>query len=543
MSFFKKTCVGVEFHDQLIQIVELSKHENIIELEALNRIPISDGLIENGEIKNKAALQTKLVEAFDTANPQQIPHKNISVILPTRVVFSHIFKLPLKLSEKDVYQAISYEAENIVPFTLADLYWDYRILEKEDAKQKHASQYVLFTAVPKTIAESYADLFESMKIHVESFGVSIDAVLQILEPYIKEKGENAVLSFGPFSTQTFLLEGNKLRQFFSSNDGYEKFIRNMQTEHQWTEEEFRKKWQHNTLEKEQLNELSAFVRAHYIKARDIMSAEKYTDLKELFITGEYASLPLFYDLAVEIFPNLKVTIGDPKVNLIVQDKKFLAKHMQTGEETLLSIYFTNVIGLALSELRKNLFSPVNLLPTHLKSIIRLKKLEAFGTVWSVGLTLLSLIISGSLFIKHQDYYFERAELETQKQSIENTLYGTRYQDIKTLFGNFNNELTALTKIEAGLFSLSDFIRDIYSVIPDEVSVTSFAFDDINLVMELTGVAPTREKLLELQKILEEQESIKTVTLPLSNFDKKQEISFAITLELNFSKLPKYGNGQ
>lgn len=543
MNFFSKSSVGVEFHDQWIQVVELSQHGKSIELEAFSRVPVPAGLIQNGELKDKIALQPVLKEAFDNANPRAIARKNISVILPTRSVFSHIFKLPLKLSGKDVSQAISYEAENIVPFALEDLYWDYRVLDKEDPKQAHASQYVLFAAVPKTIAESYAELFESTEIHVNLFGVSIDALLQTLEPCLQEQVEKAVVSFGPLSTQIFLLKGNKLRYFFSSNEGYEKFIRNMQIQHKWNEEEFRKKWQDNALEKDQLEELNSFIQSQYAQTQTLLSENQTETLKELIITGEYASLPLFYDLAQKMFAKIKVTIGDPKKNLEVEDTKFLGMHLKKGEKIPLSIYFTNTIGVALTALRKNLFVPINLLPTHLKSTIKQKSLEGMAAICAVVLTVAGLGISGMVFVQHQNYYFERAQLENQKQMIENTLYGTRYQEIKALFSNFNNELAALSKIEAGLFSVSDLIQEIYVLLPNGITISTFMFDDRNLVLELNGVAQTREKLLELQEIMENNEMIKKVSLPLSNFDKKTDISFAMTLELNFPKLPAYGNSK
>ncbi len=540
MNIFSKTSVGVELHDQYIQVVELSKHGKGIELEAFSRVNVPSGLIQNGELKDKIALQLLIKETFEKANPRPIAKKNISVILPTRAVFSHIFKLPLKLSSKDVYQAISYEAENIVPFSLEDLYWDYRVLDKEDAKQPHSSQYVLFAAVPKTIADSYADLFVSAGIHPDLFGVSIDALLQTLEPCLQESIGKAVVSFGPLSTQIFLLKGNKLRYFFSSNEGYEKFIRNMQDQHKWNEEEFRKKWQDNMLEKEQQDELSGFIQSQYIQAQILFPENQSDTVKELIITGEYASLPLFYDLAQTMFPKNKVTIGDPKKNLIVDDKKFLGEHYKNGDKVPLSIYFTNTIGVALTGLRKKLFNPVNLLPTHLKSQIKQKGIENITFIGTLVLTVISLFISGTIFIEHQNYYFERTQLENKKQMIENTLYGTRYQEIKSLFTNFNGEIAALSKIEAGLFSVSTLIQDIYAILPKGLIITTFMFDDRNLTLELNGVADTREELLGFQQILENNEMIKKVTLPLSNFDKKTDISFAMTLDLSFSKLPKYG---
>ncbi|MFA5792696.1 MAG: pilus assembly protein PilM [Candidatus Gracilibacteria bacterium] len=533
--------VGVEFHDQWVQIVELRKRGKTISLEAFERMPVPLGLIENGEIKDPEALKTVLNQTFENANPRAISRKHIAVILPSRAVFIHIFKLPTKLSPKDVHQAISYEAENIVPFALEDLYWDYRILDKEDSTKEHASQYVLFAGVQKILADGYASLLESMGIHSELFGISIDALLQIITPDLEDNGNNAAISFGPLSTQICFMEGKKLRSFFSSNDGYEKFMHSLQEEHQCSEEDFRKKWEENALDQTQLKELINFIERNYDHLKTLSTENNPEPLSELFLAGEYASLPVFYGLARSSFPKTKIVIGDPKKSLEVDGKKFSSKQCEKGGKIPLSIYFTNAIGMALAVLRKDLFTPLNLLPTHIKSQLKQRRLDVLGSGISIALTLIGIVIMGFLFIKLQDVSFERSRMETKMHAVENTLYGTRYQDIKQLFSAFNDQLTTLSEIEASLFSLPTFIETIYAELPPGITPTTLGFKDNELQLEMSGIALTREDLLELQKILKANSAIKTVELPLSNFDEKNNISFTVTLSLNFSQLPPYGN--
>lgn len=541
MNFFNKNKVGIEFHDQWIQVVELRLQGKQVFLEAFNRIVVPDGVIENGEIKDKIGLQTVLKDALDTANPRAIAKKQIAVSLPSRATFIHIFQLPLKLSPKDVRQAIGYEAENILPFKLEDLYWDYRVLSKEDPKKDHATQYILFAGIQKNIADEYADLFESIGLETELFGTPVDALLHVLNPHLGETENSAAIAFGPLSTQTLFFTGKHLMGVFSSNDGYEKFLKKMQAEHQGSEEEFREKWENNRLDTEELDELIQFIKRHYTQAQTLFLETFNAAPAKLFLTGEYASLPIFYNLARSSFPESKVLIGDPKRNLVVEDKKFFLKHREKGGKIPLSIYLTNPIGIALASLKRKMEKPINLLPSRIKSDIQRKNLELLGNISAVMMTVVSLLVGGTLFVKHQDLSFERTQLENQREAIENTLHGTRYQEIKSLFTSFNGELGQLSKIEAGFFDLSTFIEDLYALPPEGIQITRFTLDDADLTVQLDGIAARREDLLEFQQILESTEIIKKVDLPLSHFDQKTNISFSVDLELNFSQLPTYGS--
>jgi len=120
------------------------------------------------------------------------------------------------------------------------------------------------------------------------------------------------------------------------------------------------------------------------------------------------------------------------------------------------------------------------------------------------------------------------------------LYGTRYQEIHSSLNTFNEELIILNSIETALFSVPRVIEDVNELVPNNVELTGLTFQDENLTVAISGIATTRAALLELQNNLEEAAFIETIEVPLSNYDKKTDISFAITMSLKFSELPSYG---
>ncbi|MEK7146204.1 MAG: pilus assembly protein PilM [Patescibacteria group bacterium] len=543
-NFGSKTTVGLHFHDEWVDLVELRKQGREVVLETYSRKPIPAGVIVNGEIKDKEQLQAVLLDAFQNANPHPAEQKNVALKLPARVVFSHIFKLPLKLHAKEVKQAVGYEAETIVPFQISELYWDYRILEKDDPKKKNASQYVLFSSVPKTIADEYAQMLESIGIHPQMFGAPIDALIRALETQLQKDRDNLIIQFGPLATNILFLKGHMLKAFGSTNEGYEKFVSKLKTEFGLDEKQIHEKWENNALDPSEMMALEHFIEKHYKIATEVnaenIASGRVQPFTDLYLTGEYVALPAFYELAKKHFPEAKIHVGDPKMNLKVDDKKFNVKRQGKDGKIPLAVYFTSAIGMALVNLAVKKTPSINLLPEKIKNNLRQKNWDFLASALAITLTLLCLGIAGALFAKHQDLNFVRAKLESDRQLIQNTLFGTRYQEIQTLFTDFNKEINSLTQIEAALFSIPTMLDEIYGVLPVGVTISALEFNDSSLSVEIQGMADTRDDLLSYQQNLKELEIVKEVSLPLSNFNDKTQIAFTLNLSLQFSKLSPYG---
>ena len=234
-----------------------------------------------------------------------------------------------------------------------------------------------------------------------------------------------------------------------------------------------------------------------------------------------------------------VEIGDPKLGLTIDDAKFMAAHQQKGGTVPYSIYFTNAIGAAKSALN-GFTSKVNLLPEKLKKRFFNEKMDMIIASSSILISVLCLMISGFILFKYQDLSFERRNLETKKGGIENTLYGTRYQDVQKALTALNDEVAMLSSIDNSLISVPAVLEDIYQYIPSSIIINAIQFDDADLVVEIEGIAETREQLVAIQEDLDAVKFISDVDIPLSSFDKKANIPFRMTLTLIFSELPNYG---
>jgi len=543
MNLLPKTLVSVDLHDHLVQFVELSTFGKKVRLESYNRMPLHGGLIEDGEIKNAAELKSVLSTLFASANPKAAKLKDLVLILPTKLSFIHIFKLPANLSEKDLQQLLPIEAENIIPFSMEDVYWDFTVLEKAKKGAKESIQLVLFAAIQKKAADSYAELFASLGVTPVLFGVQPEALIYALSNQLDATKNNFIIELGALSTNYLFAKGKIIRKYFSSNEGIDSFFHELAEKFHASHDELLAGWEKNKNKPEFAEALQSFIERQYKQARIILAENLDPEMKTvdcICLTGEFSNLPRFYEHAKTTFSGYNVFVGDPKATLLVDDKKFSSNLEKKGGIVPYSIYFTNPIGLALRAF-ESLKSGVNLLPDALKAHFLYKRFSFLMGALSVLMLMLSFVSTALLLILQQELHYERATLEIEKAGIENTLYGVRYQEVQAALTEFNTEVSALTKIDQSLISVPMTLETLLALVPRGITMTSIDFTDSKLTLVLNGIARNRSELVALQDSLRASDLVKEVNLPLSSFDESDQISFSAEIVLDFSHLPFYAS--
>ncbi|MFA6528253.1 MAG: pilus assembly protein PilM [Candidatus Gracilibacteria bacterium] len=538
MKFFPKTVVGIDLHDHLVQLIVLRKHNGDISLEGYNRMTIPTGIIKDGSIEKDEDFKQILIDLFRKANPKPVIASDVAILLPTRTTFIHIFSFPANLSKKDIINAIPYEAEMVIPFAMQDLYWDFLILENE----KTSYQYVLFAAVPKKVGDKYTQILGSIGITPSLYGINAETLKYALRKQLPINKSSLIIDIGALSTNYLILKGDIIKYFISSNEGTSQLIQEISKKFNVENDHLFENWEQCKTDKRYAETINEFIKAKYRMAVAIImeKQDKNEEIQDIFLTGEFSNLPEFYDLAKVKFVGRQVHIGDPKVGLKIEDEKFLSQVKKKDLKIPYSIYFTNAIGVALKKLEMKTDEGINLIPRWLKKSFASRRTAILIVTASVLMSMLSLFIAGFIVYKHQQLNYQRTILEGKKSNIELTLYGTRYQEVKTELDTFNNEVMILRNIDNGLFSVPTVLEDIYSFIPEDgISITSVKFNDTDLYIEIAGIASTREKLLELQRNAEASILISQAEIPLASYDKKTKIPFQLNLYLDFTQLPQY----
>src|SRR3989344_3849276 len=89
----KQRSAGLDIADHTIEVVEVEKRGNDIEVVSSGRIKLSPGVVERGMIKNKEKLAWTLREVLKNAKPRPIEPENIIFGLPESLLYTHVIEI------------------------------------------------------------------------------------------------------------------------------------------------------------------------------------------------------------------------------------------------------------------------------------------------------------------------------------------------------------------------------------------------------------------------------------------------------------------
>jgi len=149
--------IGLDISDLSLKLVQLNKIGNKIKIQAIGKINLPEGAVENGEIKNKEQVVKAIKQLI--ANPKlgKVSSEEVIASLPetkTFIKLIEVSKTPNPLSE-----IIGNEIEKHVPMKISEIYYDCQIIEDQGDKQ-----LVLIGAAPQNIVNQYTELLDEAKL-------------------------------------------------------------------------------------------------------------------------------------------------------------------------------------------------------------------------------------------------------------------------------------------------------------------------------------------------------------------------------------------
>ena len=138
---------GLDVSDRSFKIAKLKKTRNGYQLSSFGEFPLPEGLIAQGEIQNEDEVARLLKEAVRSLK-LQTPFVVSS--LPEEKAFLQVLQLP-KMKEAEVKQAVLFEAENYIPYSIDTVYLDSMYVPPLKNSLDHMD--VLLAALPKSVVD------------------------------------------------------------------------------------------------------------------------------------------------------------------------------------------------------------------------------------------------------------------------------------------------------------------------------------------------------------------------------------------------------
>lgn len=175
---------------------------------------------------------------------------------------------------------------------------------------------------------------------------------------------------------------------------------------------------------------------------------------------------------------------------------------------------------------------INLLPKHEKERIVRDFYLRFATVLFISISICILIASVLLLPAYFSLFTQKAAIEQKLVVQKNSPAPDSAEGNSIIIKEFNDRLNIIENINKNKFIVSTkIINEIILNKMPEVKITSinYSTDSISKKVIVSGIAPSREKLLLFRIALEDNVAFKKVDLPISNFVKGKNIQFSLTL--------------
>lgn len=165
--------IGLDISDLSLKLVQLKKQGKKIKIQALGKVSVPEGLIDNGEIKNQEEVIKIIKRLIDKPKYGKVSSDNVVACLPetrTFIKLIEITKTPNNLAD-----VIEIEIQKHVPLLIKEIYYDWQVIE-----DKGDTLLVLIGAAPKEIVNQYTDLLDRAKLSVEALEIEPVALCRSL---------------------------------------------------------------------------------------------------------------------------------------------------------------------------------------------------------------------------------------------------------------------------------------------------------------------------------------------------------------------------
>ena len=210
----KTPLLAIDIGSNSIKLAQLIGSKNKLELNAFGVMPLEPEAVEDGIVKDEEQVVdalTRLVKAekVDTRYA-------VSSVAGEAVIIKKI-KVPM-MTDEELSESISHEAEQYIPFDIDDVQIDYQVLEgvaggdelhdfEEDEEEK---QEIILVAVQNEIIDSRSDVLRAAGLKPVVMDLDVFATVNALSisRNLEEMGSVAIIDLGgSFTHVSILMDG------------------------------------------------------------------------------------------------------------------------------------------------------------------------------------------------------------------------------------------------------------------------------------------------------------------------------------------------
>ncbi len=390
----------------------------------------------------------------------------IAVCFPEAFAFTRGLMLPA-IPLEEVGEAVLWRAKDLFPFPVEEIYFDWKVLSKTENEYKLA-----VVAVQKKIIDPLIDVLVQAGLRPLSFEPDASAIARLL--VLKPDQHILVADINKKVAYVTLVEGQKALFTTVVNypleGGVAKYIANLN---------------------DTINEIGTYYKRKGVVKEDVVN---------VILTGEVAS-------------------EDWLKQIPYPSKLLITKTSNTGYNKS----YAAAIGKIVPPTDPD---TINLLPSSKQLYYDSERNNTYYKVLLTRILIFVGILAGISAAAYASVLFERQRLDTEvkRMTTLNQSQTTGSQGLLRL----NAEAKAVVALAPLRKTQKDNIALLASLVPPTIKLTEMEYDDSKLLFTISGVATTREALLEFREKLENSESFGKVNIPLGILEVPVNVRFALS---------------
>lgn len=522
----------------------MSKSGKKTKLLAFNRAVLPPHVIENGQIKDKERLVESIRKLLETANPEPIKACETVCSIPETRIFVHTFGFHHNVSNDEIVKAIPLEAEKVIPFLSSQTYFDLQYTNEDGKKAVRIRKNVIYASIPKDISDAYLETLEACELKPIGFYLKASSLAKSLITTEEKKDTTLIINFDASLTSFIIFDNESLQKVDNIPMGgiyfNQKIAKTLNIEEEKIEE---LKENQKIKEDSVIKDLTPDYKKIALNAQKIIQEyEKNSPkkIKKIILCGNSVDTPGLVEFMVKKLKK-KAEIGDPWKEIKITPSHFDPFDKADKLRKTKAVAFATAIGLALNALISQKNHEINIIPRRIKEYKERKRKNVIIHTIAIILILASCINLASFFLVWGKLFYDYRKVQNSYSTVENITNSKKYQELKTNILEFNQEVNLLAKLQENIFSVPQIINEIKKYIPQNITLTSIRYNDEKLTIDVSGIAPKREDILETQNSLLNLPFAKEIHSPLSNLDPQKDISFVIKIQLDVDTLPIFGS--
>ena len=208
-----KSCLGIDIGTSSIKVVQLGRKEEHYKLETYGELQ-TYGYLErlNDPVQTSSLkmLEAQVVEMITKIIKEaEVNTKNAVLSIPVFSSFVVVIDMP-PMSEKEIPQALSFEARRHIPISLSEVRTDWKIVGREtagtskDGKKNLFKFRVLLLAVPNEVINRYLRITQALNLNL--LALELESFSYIRSLMGKDKSATCILDFGSRSTSFTIVD-------------------------------------------------------------------------------------------------------------------------------------------------------------------------------------------------------------------------------------------------------------------------------------------------------------------------------------------------